>query len=60
MAKKNAKQHASANQKAAKQNKPQPFQDVPHDIISIVTDPSYTEHDSQTNDSRLQPRAFKQ
>ncbi|KAJ7851303.1 hypothetical protein B0H14DRAFT_3662252 [Mycena olivaceomarginata] len=51
MAKKNAKQRAAANHEAAKQNKPLPFQNVPQDDASIVTDPSYTEHDSETNGS---------
>ncbi|KAJ7348548.1 hypothetical protein DFH08DRAFT_808279 [Mycena albidolilacea] len=58
MAKKNAKQQAAANCEAAKQNKLLPFQNVPQDDTSIVTDPSYMEHDSETNDSR--PKATSQ
>ncbi|KAJ7858384.1 hypothetical protein B0H14DRAFT_2577795 [Mycena olivaceomarginata] len=46
------------SEKAAKQNKPLPFQNVPQDDVSIVTDPSYTEHDLETNDS--EPEATSQ
>jgi hypothetical protein len=49
--KKNAKQRAAANHESAKQNKPLPFQNVPQANTSIVTDPSYTEHNLETNDS---------
>ncbi|KAJ7739619.1 hypothetical protein B0H14DRAFT_2638231 [Mycena olivaceomarginata] len=58
MAKENAKQHAAANREAAKQNKPLPLQNVPQDDTSIVTDPNYMEHDSETNDS--EPEAISQ
>ncbi|KAJ7694733.1 hypothetical protein B0H14DRAFT_2650882 [Mycena olivaceomarginata] len=58
MAKKNAKQCTAANCEAAKQNKSPPPQNVPQDDVSIVTDPSYTNHDLETND--IEPEATSQ
>jgi hypothetical protein len=37
---------------------PLPFQNVPQEDMSIVADLSYTEHDSETNDS--EPEATSQ
>ncbi|KAJ7853155.1 hypothetical protein B0H14DRAFT_2580551 [Mycena olivaceomarginata] len=52
------RQQRPYQREAAKQNKPLPFQNVPEDDVSIITDPSYTEHDLETNDS--EPEATSQ
>ncbi|KAJ7220730.1 hypothetical protein GGX14DRAFT_559519 [Mycena pura] len=42
---------STAAAEATKQNKPVPFPDVPQKDVSVVADPSYTEHDSETYDT---------